>query len=569
MKSSRKRSATPQPRPKPAPRKAAEKPVSAARSSAFSPNVLAYALLAAALLVVVIVRVRLLNVPLERDEGEYALMGQLILQGIPPYETAYNMKLPGTYYAYALLMVVFGQTAAGIRLGLLVVHLISIGLLFAIGRRIGGVLTGAVAAATYGLLCLVPDVLGLMAHATHFNVLFALAGWLLLLNYLERPGWVSLVNSGLCFGLAFIAKQQGVFFPIFGALALAWAVWGRAPRMGWAAGFSRLLVFGVAVLLPYLLVLLSAVINGTFERLWHWTVEYASQYAGTKDAERIWNNLTINLTNITKGVLPLWLLGLLGGLSALWLSPVLRPWRVQVLLFTGLSLLCVVPGFYFRSHYFIAFFPALALLTGLAVQGWGEWLSGRMGQWAGLLPTGLFLALAIYGVRQHRNVFFQESPEFVCYRLFGRSNPFVEAVEVGKFLRARAKPGDRLAVVGSEPQLYFYSKLLPATGYIYTYPLMENQRYSEAMQREMAAEIERAKPRFLVYVNSPLSWFRQSGSSDYIFDWYSRYSLQYHPIQVVEMPPKERARYWQGDALREYVPRESNHILVYERSRSN
>jgi hypothetical protein len=58
---------------------------------------------------VVYVRVRLASIPLERDEGEYAYAGQLILDGIPPYVLAYNMKFPGTYYAYAALMV-FGQT---------------------------------------------------------------------------------------------------------------------------------------------------------------------------------------------------------------------------------------------------------------------------------------------------------------------------------------------------------------------------------------------------------------------------------------------------------------------------
>ena len=36
------------------------------------------------LLAVVFVRLRLLGVPLERDEGEYAYMGQLLLKGIPP-----------------------------------------------------------------------------------------------------------------------------------------------------------------------------------------------------------------------------------------------------------------------------------------------------------------------------------------------------------------------------------------------------------------------------------------------------------------------------------------------------
>ena len=49
----------------------------------------------AVILLVLFVRVRLLEVPLERDEGEYAYTAPLILQGIPPFRLAANMKLPG------------------------------------------------------------------------------------------------------------------------------------------------------------------------------------------------------------------------------------------------------------------------------------------------------------------------------------------------------------------------------------------------------------------------------------------------------------------------------------------
>ena len=59
------------------------------------------------------VRYRLLDVPLERDEGEYAYAGQLILQGIPPYGEIYNMKLPGIYAAYAVILKIFGQNRKG------------------------------------------------------------------------------------------------------------------------------------------------------------------------------------------------------------------------------------------------------------------------------------------------------------------------------------------------------------------------------------------------------------------------------------------------------------------------
>jgi hypothetical protein len=55
----------------------------------------------AILVVTALLRIRLLGVPLERDEGEYAYVGQLILQREVPYLAARNMKLPGVYYAYA------------------------------------------------------------------------------------------------------------------------------------------------------------------------------------------------------------------------------------------------------------------------------------------------------------------------------------------------------------------------------------------------------------------------------------------------------------------------------------
>ena len=87
-------------------------------------------LLLLALLFVVIVRIRLLATPLERDEGEFAYGGQLMLQGLPPYQLFYNMKFPGIYAAYALLMALFGQSASGIHLGLLVVNIAGILLLY-------------------------------------------------------------------------------------------------------------------------------------------------------------------------------------------------------------------------------------------------------------------------------------------------------------------------------------------------------------------------------------------------------------------------------------------------------
>ncbi len=78
----------------------------------------ALGLLAAVVLITAAVRARLLDLPPNRDEGEYAYFGQLLLQGIPPYAQAYNFKMPGIYPIYALMLAVFGQTPTAIHGGL-------------------------------------------------------------------------------------------------------------------------------------------------------------------------------------------------------------------------------------------------------------------------------------------------------------------------------------------------------------------------------------------------------------------------------------------------------------------
>src|SRR5256885_2064469 len=139
----------------------------------------------AVILLSLFVRLRLRDMPLERDEGEYAYAGQLMLEGIPPYKLAYNMKLPGTYAAYAVIMAIFGQTPSGIHVGVALVNIASIILIYFLGRKLLDEITGIVAAVTFGLLSLSPSVLGLAGHATHFVVLPALAATLLLLKTVE------------------------------------------------------------------------------------------------------------------------------------------------------------------------------------------------------------------------------------------------------------------------------------------------------------------------------------------------------------------------------------------------
>ena len=173
--------------------------------------------------------------PLERDEGEYAYFGQLLLRGFAPYQLAYTMKLPGTQLTYAAAMAVFGQTAAGLRIGLLVVNAATTALLFLLGRRLLGTAAALAAAAAFAWLSISTALFGLFGHATHFVLLPAVAGLLVLHRAIGGGRLPAFFGSGLLLGAALLMKQPGGVFLLFGA---GWLAWSRSGPGG--AGRGRL-----------------------------------------------------------------------------------------------------------------------------------------------------------------------------------------------------------------------------------------------------------------------------------------------------------------------------------------
>ena len=573
----------------------------------------AWILVGLTVLFVLGVRVRLREMPLERDEGEYAYSGQLILQGIPPYREAYNMKLPGTYAAYALIMAVFGQSPSGIHLGLAAVNAASIVLMFLLGRRILDDVAGVAAAVAFALLSLSPSVLGLAGHATHFVVLAALGGILVLLRACEPeagsqgPGFrrssVRFFVSGLLFGLAFLMKQHGLFFGLFGGVYLLWvrmaqlltgellevsaaparptsgAERGAAPRevliparpgrlkpelrppgrlKAAIRDFSRDLgLFALGWLLPYGVTCLLLWGAGAFSQFVFWTIAYAGKYASAIPLVDGPAMLRASLDAVVGPNLVLWVLPWVGAVLMWWeerlddkhptsetgwpdlISPDLgfmpiertespKPAVRGARFFLTALLFCSVAsvsiGMYFRGHYFILLLPVLALLTGVAVSRGVHLLKHDQ-------TIELFLALAILGLFViglgaaligNGSIWLGMTPVAAMRSVCG-TTLFSEAVKAADYIKSNAAKEARVAVLGSEPEIYFYSHRRSATGYLYMYPLMEDQSFASKMQEEMIAEIERARPEFVVYVDDDYSWLPRPNSQRKILDWWQNY----------------------------------------------
>jgi hypothetical protein len=499
----------------------------------------AMAALAVAVLLVVVVRVRLVQIPLERDEGEYAHIGQLMLEGIPPYKLAWNMKLPGTYASYAAIMAVFGETIAGIHLGFLLVNLATLALLFFVARRLLDVPHAALTCVCYALLSMCSGVLGLEGHATHLVVLWALGGLLMLSRARESGRLWAFTWSGLAFGVSFVCKQPGLSFGLCGGAVLLRDL-GLATPLERKGRLQRVVVFGAGLALPFLLTCVLLFWAGTFDRFWFWTFTYARVHAGALG----WRVGLLDLADFNQKAGALrwsWMVAA-AGLVCLLMDKARSDARFVIGCLLVFSLMAFTASFYFFRHYFIMVLPVVCLLIAIAARR----AARAMGE---VIPgAGFALACASF-IFANRALWFEQTPVAACRALYG-GNPFPEAVQIATYVREHTTPEETIAIMGSEPEIFFYAHRHSATGYIYMYDLMQPQPYALAMQKETMQQIESAKPAFMLLVNVSSSWTISRSSDLSIMEWTRDYSGKYYDLAGMAWILPDRTEYvWGPDAF--------------------
>jgi hypothetical protein len=475
------------------------------------------------------------------------------------------MKFPGTYLMYALMMAIFSQTIEGIHIGLMIVNCASIILLYLVARKIVGDFPAAIAGGAYGLLSLSSSVLGFAAHATHFVVLPALGGTLLLLQALEKKDLRLYFLSGFLMGISVLMKQPGIFFVLFGITYILWQHFSSRPAGSLKTLLSWCGAYSLGAALPLLIIFSWLFAAGVFDRFWFWTVTYASKYGSQIPLAYAFSSFSQRFPSVAGGFFLLWILAAFGFIALLFHKK-LKMNRAFVHFFVLFSFLSICPGFYFRDHYFVTLLPAVSLLVSVFI----EFLSSE--GFASFKPVvlkyvgfAIFTVAAIIGIIDQREYFFADNPVGLSRTFYG-NNPFPESIEIARFIEARTNANDSIAVFGSEPQIFFYAKRRSSTGYIYMYSLMEKHDYSLTMQEEMAREVDSSRPKFIVVVPISTSWLVRSESEKFILGWIEDYlNRNYSLVGVADIISPETTIYRWYDAAKDYRVRSESYVFIYER----
>jgi hypothetical protein len=522
-----------------------------AQSSTFDlpENITAAFILSVSALFTILCRLRLLGIPLERDEGEYGYAGQQMLAGIPPFVSIYHVKFPGIYAVYAIIEAIFGQTTAGIHLGLLVVNILSGTILFFIGARIIGKTYGAFAVSCFFVITLSQTTSGFSANSEHFLIFFAMLGILLALIATApatekqeitagsvfpfsrvlpaRPFLI--FYSGFSLGIAYTIKQQAFLFILF-CLYFLFFKWIVEKPANYKRILFEFILYCVGAGLPFGITCLIFLRLGIFDKFWWWTWSYPRIYAQLIPFSQALYRFKLAFfssslhTGLWTIFWPLCALAAVGMVAA-----IRNKVRWKTLFLSSLllsSFIAVSIGFSFYPHYFLLAAPSVALLAAAGAESIAGCFSSKQSHLpfinTGTLAIIIVLMFAIY---MERSYLFDLDEISIARAAYG-GNPFPESVEIGNYLKNNTSTEDKIAVLGSEPQIYFYSGRKAATHYIYTYEMIADHPYAHQFQTEMIKEIQEAKPKFLLVVNINASWHARPAEhiDNTIFDWLEKYA---------------------------------------------
>ena len=468
------------------------------------------------ILITAAVRIPLLNIPLERDEGEYAYIAWRLGHNELPYRDWVDQKPPAIFWVYRAALALPLEPIRAVHLAALLFAAASSCALFFLALRFMNRFWAFVAAALFTLLSADPFAQGTAANTEVFMLLPLILSQIAFLKAADNPrNGLPMLICGALTGIAIACKQVAAvnwflliaLYPIF-----------AAPEKRWRSAFAFTIwslggifaISGIIALYFWTRHGLSGLVDNVFTH----NLEYIGAMTWS-------DRLQFCLETIARLARTETLVWIFSGIGLIALMVVRQnKWFAFLAGWLITSMIGVSASGYFFPHYFQQLLPPLALI---AICG-AQWLSGFRPWRSSWIPGELFgLLLVVLPLKTLWPFWFNYTPADAVRRIYP-GNFFAEMPEFAARIAQVTSSEQRVFVFGAEPELLFYAQRVSTTRYIFLFPLYGPYRNAREKQIAAANEIQRAAPAAAVYVPNDL--FFNPGSDQYFTDWSLSYLQQ-------------------------------------------
>ena len=400
------------------------------------------------------------------DEGCYAGIATVLMDGGLPYLNAVENKPPVIFYIYQLTFTLFGKyNMTAIHMVTFFCTLCTAIVLYFLAKKMGGLKSALFALLFYLTFtaALYPKMIA--ANTEIFMALpYSLSVLLLWQALTKENGWLYF-SAGLVSGLSPLIKQVGgvQFIAVFVFLLLLPVLYGRKRII---PSFSAAVQYGIGFCLPIAVVAFVFHKKGILADCIFWTITYPNRYIGAgASSQSFLSQMIAEFVPFVLATIILWIL------SFLWIkrigkklydqkSMVGDPFPLFIILWFISGTLVTFLGKRMFGHYFIQIIPSLALMASLYVgKLLDESSAGRRKIWRRvsvaltLVPGIVFTGMAIS---------FDASTD-----TWGEIKPdFRPAVE---YIKSHTGAKDKIFIWGWFTPLYVYSERTPSTRFVNTH----------------------------------------------------------------------------------------------------
>lgn len=456
----------------------------------------------------VLVRFPFLEVPLERDEGEYAYCAWQMGQGAMPYRDIMTCVPPAVFFLYRMAFVIFGSTLQGIRFFTLFYLILTLGLFYYLARNLLGRLGAFLSGVIFVFLATNPGILANMSQREIFAALPLMASFILLQKDLSRHRWYLAAGNGLIIALVFFLKQTTVVQLFFVLSAWLWSyVQGKEHALFW----QRMLWLVIGLTAGVSLFFLYFSRHQVLPEFLYWIFVFPRLMSKAiavfyPTMRQVLSSLIFHLQYVYQGSVvsqfPLVIVLLLSLIITLYQRQ--KQLALYWLWFFFL-LLSTATGFQFRRQYFQLLIVPQALLIAWALQYLDRTLRTKK-RWVfnsyRVVAALLVLSPFINMVKQYYFI----SPAMISRKLYG-PQVFSIAQPISEYLASQTTPADKIYILGSEQEIYFYSQRSCVNGDITAYTLTYAYGDPVARQREMIQVLKKELPPYILKINQENSLY--------------------------------------------------------------
>jgi hypothetical protein len=452
------------------------------------------------------IRIHIVGVPLNRDEGGFAYFGQMLRHGGALYRDTLDHKPPGIWLWYWLLTYIIDFDAIQLHTFLLVYNLATLLLVAAFVRRISSIEAALWSGLTYAIVSSSWQIEGFSASTEMFMLLPIMGSLYLAVLGTERRSNLILAASGAlnawCFWIKQPAAAVGLFLVIYIFIVSYKDRSNRLPTLQRImAGMRPVMAFSLGFALP------SAFLCGYFIATDRWSafvywsfthsLHYAVMYSLPTYFHQIWDRLGVTVFANPYA----WALAL----GTCLIMPIFC--RKEGFIVAGFflsSLVTACHSVFMYRHYMALVTPAVSIATGIGAGALTSRFKGNRISHAAISVL-IVLFIFILPLVADRWYYFSDTP-FEISRMVFDSNPFPESPVIAKYIRDRTRPDDTVLVLGSEPQILVLAQRRSATRQIFMYPVVGPYRHALKFQRQVLNDIQKNRPAYVVLVKLWKSW---------------------------------------------------------------